>query len=46
MMKQWQEAREQVAAMRKTDKEGADKLNKDITEVSKVVICFSSRSPS
>ena len=33
MMKEWQEARDQVAEMRKTDKKGAEQLNKEITEV-------------
>ncbi|XP_053372806.1 amyloid-beta precursor-like protein [Mercenaria mercenaria] len=32
MMKEWQEAREHVAEMRKTDKQGAEQLNKEITE--------------
>lgn len=32
MMKDWQEARDQVAVMRKTDKVGAEQLNKEITE--------------
>lgn len=32
MMKEWQEAREHVAELRKTDKEGAEQLNKEITE--------------
>lgn len=32
MMKEWQEARDQVAVMRKTDKVGAEQLNKEITE--------------
>lgn len=35
MMKQWQDAREQVANMRKSDKTGAEKLNTEITEVRK-----------
>jgi hypothetical protein len=33
MMKDWQEAREQVAEMRKTNKTAAELLNKKITEV-------------
>ncbi|KAL4228699.1 Amyloid-like protein 2 [Mactra antiquata] len=32
MMKDWQEAREHVAEMRKTDKGAAEQLNKEITE--------------
>jgi hypothetical protein len=35
MMKDWQEAREQVAEMRKTNKTAAELLNKKITEVIK-----------
>ena len=33
MMKQWQEAREHVSEMRKTDGKQADQVNKEITEV-------------
>ncbi|KAH3699943.1 hypothetical protein DPMN_074904 [Dreissena polymorpha] len=38
MMKEWQEARDNLAEMMKTDKKGAESLNKEITEVTMVTI--------
>ena len=37
MMKQWQEAREHVSEMRKTDGKQADQVNKEITERDKLI---------
>ena len=40
MMKEWQEAREHVSEMRKTNKQEAEELNKQITKVGEKYVDF------